>query len=420
MVIRSGLALVFTAAALAAAAPTFHRDVEPILQRRCQTCHRPGESGPFPLLTYADARPRARAIRAAILKRTMPPWFAAEASHPFSNDPTLTQTERGTLLDWVNTGAAQGNPADAPPPADFPDGWNIPRPDATFSAGADFAIPARGALDYMHFVIPTGYAGNRWVEAIEVRPSFRAAVHHAVVYIRPPGSPWLAHLKPGHPGPVPRDGPGQGRAEVLTVYAPGMTPDQWPAGTAKLLPAGWDIILQLHYTTTGAAGRDRTRIGLRFSRAPVTHRVVTMSMRNMALNIPPGEPNYSAEGRGFLPARAEILSFFPHMHLRGKAFEYRAIHPDGAREVLLRVEPYRFHWQLAYRLAAPLALPAGTRLECTAWYDNSPNNPDNPDPAATVRWGEQSWDEMMAGYLDLRYPADLSLEELFGRPVARP
>ena len=420
MVARSGLTLLCAAAALAAAPPTFHRDVEPILQRRCQGCHRPGEIGPFPLLTYADARPRARAIREALLKRTMPPWFAAKASHPFANDPTLSPPEREALLAWTNTGAARGNPDDAPPPVTFTQGWNIPPPEATFDTLTDFNVPAQGALDYMHFVIPTGFDRDRWVEAVEVRPSYRAAVHHAVVYLRPPGSAWLAHVKPGRPGAAHRNGPGQGRAEVLTVYAPGMTPDRWPEGAAKLLPKGWDIILQLHYTTTGVAGRDRTRIGLRFARAPVTHRVVTMSMRNLALNIPPGEPNYRAEGRGFLPEHAEILSFFPHMHLRGKAFEYRAIHPDGTSEVLLRVEPYRFHWQLAYRLATPLALPAGTRLECSAWYDNSPNNPDNPDPSATVRWGEQSWDEMLAGFFDLRYPAQLTLEELFGQPVTRP
>ncbi|MBK7927799.1 MAG: hypothetical protein IPJ98_09990 [Bryobacterales bacterium] len=192
-----------------------------------------------------------------------------------------------------------------------------------------------------------------------------------------------------------------------------MTPDHWPPGTAKLIPKGWDIILQHHYTPTGKPGPDRTRIGLRFATAPVTHRVTTMSMMNVRLRIPPGEPNYRAEGRGFIPAGADILSFFPHMHLRGKAFEYRAIHPDGTRETLLRVDPYRFHWQLAYRLAAPLRLPAGTRIECSAWYDNSPNNPFNPDPAATVQWGEQSWDEMMAGFFDLRYDARLTLEELF-------
>ena len=404
----------------AAARPTFHKDIEPILQARCQSCHRPGEIGPFPLLSYEHARPRARAIRAAVLRRTMPPWFAAEASHPFSNDASLTAAEIATLQAWADAGAPRGNPSDAPPPKPFVSGWNIAPPDAVFEMTSDFDIPAQAAIDYMHIVLPTGFTEDQWIQMVEVRPSNRAAVHHVVVYIRPPGSRWLDHAKPGIPAPANRAGAGQGQAQVLTIYAPGMTPDMWPSGTAKLIPKGWDIILQVHYTTNGTPGRDRSKIGLVFAKAPVTQRVVTMSMMNVKLTIPPGEPNYRAEGRGFIPAGAEILSFFPHMHLRGKAFEYRAVHPDGTRETLLRVDPYRFHWQLAYRLAEPLRMPAGTRIECTGWYDNSPNNKFNPDPTATVKWGEQSWDEMMAGFFDMRYDARLTLQDLFGGKGAEP
>lgn len=428
MVARAAAVLFAVAALLPAAPPqaaprlaaplTFHKHVEPILQARCQSCHRPGEIGPFTLLSYEQVRPRARAIRAAVLRRTMPPWFAAEASHKFSNDAALTTTEIATLKTWADAGAPRGNPAEAPPPRPFVNGWNIASPDAVFEMASGFDIPAKAAIDYMHIVLPTGFTEDKWIQAVEVRPSDRAAVHHVVVYIRPPGSRWLDHAKPGIPAPANRAGAGQGQAQVLTIYAPGMTPDMWPVGTAKLIPKGWDIILQVHYTTNGTPGRDRSKIGLVFAKAPVTMRVVTMSMMNVKLNIPPGEPNYRAEGRGFIPAGAEVLSFFPHMHLRGKAFEYRAIHPDGTRETLLRVDPYRFHWQLAYRLAEPLRLPAGTRIECTGWYDNSPNNKFNPDPTAAVKWGEQSWDEMMAGFFDMRYDARLTLEEFLSH--ARP
>jgi hypothetical protein len=403
--------LLLVAAVLLAAEPTFHKDVEPILQARCQTCHRPGEIGPFALITYEQVRPRARAIRASVLQKKMPPWFAAEGSHRFANDPTLTPAEIATLKAWSDAGAPRGNPIDAPPPRQFVEDWNIAQPDAVFEMTSEFEIPVKAAIEYMHIVLPTGFTEDKWIQMAEVRPSFRQAVHHVVVYIRPPGSRWLEHAKPGLATPADRSGAGQGQAQVLTIYTPGIIPDIWPEGTAKMIPKGWDIILQVHYTATGRPGRDRSKIGLVFAREPVTKRVVTMSMMNLKLAIPPGDPNYRAEGRGFIPAGAEILSFFPHMHLRGKAFEYRAIHPDGTRETLLRVDPYRFNWQLSYRLAEPLRLPAGTRIECTAWYDNSANNKNNPDPTTTVKWGEQSWEEMLAGFFDMRYDARLTLQE---------
>jgi hypothetical protein len=405
---------------LAAGHPTFNRDVLPILEKRCQECHRPGEVAPMPFLTYKQTRPWVKAIREAVALKKMPPWFAEPGFGPFSNDRSLSKEEMETLVTWADRGAPEGDPRDRRPARQWPAGWNIAKPDAVVEMPAAFAVPAKGAIDYQYIVVPTGFGQDKWVRMAELRPSKRAIVHHAVVYIREPGSNWLRDAKPGvpyvPPGATPRERLLNGftTSDILLVYSPGNVPENWPEGLAKLIPAGSDLVFQMHYTPNGHAAADQSRAGLVFASQPPARRVITLQMGNDRFVIPPGHPNYHVEVWGTLPNEALLLSFFPHMHLRGKSFEYNMVE-NGIRRTLLRVKPYNFYWQLSYRLAEPLPLPAGTKLEWAAIFDNSGNNPVNPDPEEAVRFGEQSWDEMMIGFFDVAIDARMNKENFFIR-----
>ncbi|HXP88531.1 MAG TPA: hypothetical protein VN841_27625 [Bryobacteraceae bacterium] len=398
------IALVCSAAAAAASPPTFYRDVLPILETRCQECHRPGQIAPMAFTTFKETRPWAAAIRKDVLSRRMPPWFADPCCGKFSNDRSLTAAERDTLAEWAATGAGAGDPREAPPPRAWTEGWNIPAPDLVLGPARAFEVPAKGSLDYQYFVVPTGFAQDRWVQASEVRPSARAAVHHAVVYIREPGD--TSFPNPTH---TPT------KADILNVYAPGSAPDVQPPGMAKLIKAGSDLVFEIHYTPTGKRLADRTQIGIQFAAAPPAKRVLTLQMDNTRFLIPPGARDYRVTVWGTLPNDALLVGFFPHMHLRGKEFEYTLVRADGQPETLLRVRPYDFYWQLTYRLAQPRLLKAGTRLEWIATYDNSANNPRNPDPSAEVWYGFQSWEEMMVGFFDVAVDAGVDKKTFFVR-----
>lgn len=403
------------------ATPTFYRDVLPVLQQHCQSCHRPGEIGPMPLLTYDQTRPFAQSIAAAVGKREMPPWFADPQVGHFSNDPSLTQREIDTLVSWASASAPPGNPEDAPPARNWPQGWMIPQPDVVVQMPKPVALPAHGDIDYTYEIVPTSFTEDKWVEMSEIRPSSRANVHHAVVYVRPPGSNWLRHAPVGVPFTGADMSDARDRedthfttADILLVYAPGSSPDNWPAGMAKFIPKGSDLVFQMHYMARGKPASDQTSIGIIFAKQPPQKRVLTLQLTNDRFVIPPGVDDYRVEVHGSLPNDALLLSFFPHMHLRGKRFEYNILHPDGSVEPLLCVH-YDFYWQLSYRLAEPRSLPAGTVLQAVAWYDNSKNNPHNPDPDAAVRWGDQTYDEMMVGFFDVAVRADLDKPHYFIR-----
>lgn len=397
------------AAALLAA--TFYHDVLPVLQRHCQSCHRPGEIAPIPLLTYAQTRPWAKAIRQAVLTRKMPPWFAAEASVRFENDPRLTPEEIAVIDSWASNGAPAGDPKTAPPPVTWPSGWNIPKPDRTFEMPEAVHVPAKEELDYQFIVLPLNLKEDRWVQAAEIRPGARAAVHHVVLYVREPGSSWLRDAPTGKP--FVRTGVTY--SDILAIYAPGQPPMRCRPGMAKKIPAGSDLVLQMHYTPAGHALDDRTSVGIVWAAQPPDKRVLTLQLDTTRFVIPAGDRNYRVSVSGTLPNDAELLSMFPHMHLRGKAFEYSLVQPGGRVETLLRVAPYDFSWQLDYRLAEPRLLKKGTLLLCTAWYDNSPNNPRNPDPTQDVTYGEQSRDEMMVGFFDVAVPANVDKSSFFVR-----
>ncbi len=398
---------------------TFYKDVLPIAQSRCQECHRPGEIAPFSMLSYNETRPWAKAIKASVLSKKMPPWFADPHYGHFSNDRTLSQQEIDTLASWVDGGAKEGNPKDAPAPRQWLEGWNIQQPDMVIGMKEPFHIGAKQEVPYQYIIMPTNFTEDKWVQMAEARPSNRGIVHHIVVFIRDPKNKWLRDEPVGVPFVPPGGGKNfnntsGGGSDILMIYTPGMVPEIWRPGLAKKIPAGSDLVLQIHYTANGKEGEDQSKVGLVFAKEPPAERALTFGSYNLTFKIPPGDPDYKVAGMtNTFPNGIEILSFFPHMHVRGKSFEYRAVYPDGRTETLLRVPKYDFYWQLDYKLAQPLKLPPGSKIECIAWYDNSPNNPANPDPQATVSWGEQSWEEMMIGFYDIVLPADASLRDLF-------
>jgi mono/diheme cytochrome c family protein len=404
-------------------APSFYKEILPILQQHCQVCHRPGEIGPMPLLTYEQTKPWANSIAQRVGSRNMPPWFADPRFGRFSDDPSLSRAEIDTLARWAEAHAPEGDPHDAPPAPHWTDGWNISSPDKVISMPKAVSLPATGDIEYTYEIVPTGFTGDKWVQMSEVRPSSRDHVHHAVVYIRPPDSAWLRRAPIGAPFTASSLHDEQLRhqahstdSDMLLVYAPGSSPDHWPDGMAKFIPAGSDLVFQMHYTTNGHAAQDLTRVGLVFAKTPPSQRIFTLQLANDhdAIPIPPNTDNYRVEVRGTLPNDATLLSFFPHMHLRGKRFEYNIVHDDGTVETLLRVN-YDFYWQLSYRLAEPRLLKAGTKLQAIAWYDNSRNNPHNPDPDSAVQWGDQTYNEMMVGFFDVAVPANIDKWKFFIR-----
>lgn len=418
--------LVFSLAAVTvvlSAAPklTYHKDVEPILLDKCQGCHRPGEIAPMAFVSYQELRPWAKAIKAAVATRRMPPWFANKQYGHFANDWSLSDSQIETITQWVDAGAPEGNPKDAPKPRNWVEGWSIAPPDLVLEMPDPFPIPAKGKVDYQYIVMPTGLTEDKWVQMAELRPTFRSAVHHLVVFVREKGSTWLKEAKPGVPYVPPANQQFQNTLgagnDVLTVYTPGMLPDVFSPGMAKLIPAGSDLVFQLHYTPNGKEGTDKSRLGLVFAKEAPKERVLTLATVDFRLSIPAGDANFASNARMPVFHNATLLSFFPHMHLRGKAFEYRLQYASGEKETLLRVDNYDFNWQLSYRLSKPIKLEPGMRIEGTAWYDNSPNNKANPDPTAVVKWGEQSWEEMMVGFFDLAVDSKFT-QRSFTRPPA--
>ena len=403
---------------------TFYKDVLPILQDHCQVCHREVEIAPMPFVTYEKTRPWAAAIKQAVQSKQMPPWFADPHYGKFANDPSLTSQQIAVISAWADAGAPAGLSKDAPPPRYWAKGWNISEPDKVVQMPKPVSLPASGDVEYTYEIVPTGFTEDKWVQMSEIRPSSREHVHHAVVYIRPPTSTWLRNAPVGVPFTPSSFSDAEEREEahattsnMLLVYAPGSEPDRWPDGVAKFVPAGSDLVFQMHYTTNGHASMDQTSIGMVFAKQPAKQRVLTLQLTNHSFVIPPHTDDYRVEVSGTLPNDATLLSFFPHMHLRGKRFEYNILHPGGAVETLLLVN-YHFHWQMSYRLAQPRFLKAGTRLQAVAWYDNSEDNPHNPDPNKAVTWGGQTYEEMMVGFFDVAVPVNVDKEQFFVRHTA--
>jgi len=395
---------------------TFYKDVLPVLQNKCQECHRPGEVAPMSFTKYDEVRPWAKAIKTAVVTKKMPPWFADPHYGKFANDRSLSQDEIDTLVSWVDNGAKEGSAKDAPKPREYTLGWQIGTPDQVLELPIPIEVPASGVVDYTYVVMPLHFTEDHWVKMAEVRPDQRSVIHHVLAFVRDPGSHWLQEAKPGVPY-IPqaagKGGDGGGLpGELLVGYAPGLQPQISNPGEAKLLKAGSDIVLQLHYTPNGKAVTDQTKIGLIFSKEAPERRVMSMLAANYFLRIPAGNPNYEVHSRLTLPLDVKLVNLLPHMHLRGKDFEFKAVYPTGETQVLLSVPHYDFGWQLMYISNQEIPLPKNTRIECTAHFDNSANNPANPDPTKDVRWGDQTFEEMMVGFFDVSFPANLDPAKL--------
>lgn len=394
-------------AGLGMAAPnvTYTKDVAPILQKNCQGCHRPGEVAPMPFTNFKDTRPWAKAIKEKVVTRVMPPWFADPKHTEFENDARLSEQDIQTVAAWVEQGAKEGDPKAMPPAPKFVEGWNIGKPDAVLSMTVDFAVPLEGAVPYKYFVIPTNFDEDKYVQAAEIRAGDRSHMHHLIVSVRyPDGNP----LPPAGELDVAARREGLARAARgvedsdgrLVGWAPGEAPLELKEGQAKLIKKGSVLIFQVHYTTNGKPGKDRSSVGLIFSKAPVEKRVITAGAVARNLVIPAGDPNF--ESRAAFPFKEDshIDSLHPHMHLRGKDMTFQLVYPDGQAKLLLSVPKFDFNWQQTYVFKEPVAAPKGSKLEVIAHHDNSPNNKFNPDPTKVVKWGDQTWDEMMIGYFD--------------------
>jgi hypothetical protein len=422
---------------------TFNKDVLPLLQKNCQVCHRPGEAAPMSLMTYKETRPWAKAIKSAVLSRRMPPWFADPKYGHFQNERLLTGSEIKTLVSWVDNGAAEGDVNEMPNAVSFIEGWNI-RPDVVIGMPMPYEVPASGTVEYTYYVVPTNFDHDVWVTAAEIRPGNRSVIHHASGFIRPRGSLYLKDAKPGVafvPKAPARDANGaeivvpstkqqtstntqNGResteldTQLLVTYAPGLPAQKFNRvvpEAALLIPAGSDIVIQMHYTPNGHATTDQTKIGLTLADTPPKYRYLPISAQNETIEIPPHDANYESHAYLIVNRDVRLVWLLPHMHVRGKDFLYTASYPSGESETLLSVPRYDFNWQLIYDEDKPIVLPKGTRIDCTAHYDNSANNPYNPNPNVTVRWGDQSWEEMLIGWVGVVVDVNVKPQNLLSR-----
>ena len=373
---------------------TFSKEIIRLFQERCIDCHRAGQAAPFELTSYTQARGWASMIEEVVEENRMPPWHADPAIGKFQNDSHLHAAEKQLIRDWVAAGAPEGDKADLPQPKNYPSEWLLPeRPQVILQiTEKPVPIPAQGEVKYQYFKVDPGFTEDTWIRGAEIRPGNYAVVHHVLVFTREKG------------------GRGQGlngeEGGFLAAYVPGLIPELYPPGMAKRIPAGAELIFQMHYTPNGSPQEDLSQIGLILAEPEtITHQVMTSSAVNRRLEIPPYAADYSISGYSPRSEReVQLLALMPHMHLRGKAFSYALQSPAGELTPLLSIPQYDFNWQTAYRLAEPLLLPAGSRIKCVAHYDNSEANPHNPAPEKTVRWGEQTWDEMMIGYFHVAIP----------------
>jgi peroxiredoxin len=384
---------------------TYARDVSRILQQRCQRCHRPEEAAPFALLTYDDAVKHGRMIREVTTQRRMPPWHADRRFGHFVNDRSLTRDEIKTLAAWVDAGMPRGDDKDLPPPVEWANGWLQGKPDVVFSMPEEFEVPADGSLPYKRWTVDTGFTEDRWVRMAECRPGARSVVHHVVVYI----------LGEGQRQPFQQDG----TLSVLAGWAPGDFGLVCPPDTALRVPKGAKLLFEVHYTPNGTAAKDRSSVGIIFAKEPPKYELFINAFANETIQVPANDPHYRAEATLRLPADARLVSLTPHMHWRGQDYRYEIIYRDGRRETLLSVPRWDFNWQSFYEFKEPVRLPKGARLHAVAHWDNSRNNPYNPAPEKSVRFGLQTWDEMMVGWVVYVWDRPEEAAELAKRPVSQ-
>lgn len=387
-----GCALDLPGASIAATSntPTYHRDISRVVQAHCVECHRAEGIAPFSLETYADLLEHAGMIRKQLDRGAMPPWFASKEQSGvhaiFLNDRSLPDQDKAALLAWIKSDRPKGDPADAPLPRVFPDGWVIGKPDAVFQLSQPMQIKAEGTMPYQRQIVETSFPEDRWVQAYEILPTAREVVHHVIVKVYKKGT-----------AVSDRD---EGSDGFFAAYVPGNSYRVLPNGFAKRLPAGAKIGFQIHYTPNGKATQDQLKIGFIFSKEPPKNEVHVIAVAQPRINIPPGDANHVETREQKVPFNLNVTAYMAHMHVRGKAFKYELIGPDGKTETLLDIPRYDFNWQLQYDYAQPKFIPRGSTMKITAVFDNSAGNPANPDPTKTVKWGPQTTDEMMIGYIE--------------------
>ena len=434
------LAVVASAYAAPANVPTFSKDVAPIMFNNCATCHRAGEVAPMTLTSYEDARPWAKVIKNKVVAREMPPWGADPAhSLKMRNDRSLTQAQIDTIVAWVDGGAPKGSEADLPPLPKFAEGWTFGRePDAILEMPVDFTVPAEGELGVQMFYSKVPWSEDRFAETLEIRPGNRAVVHHAGVFVVdiPEGAKIVNGrlVMPDGKASTDRGAGAAGRADdtalpganKLLSWVPGRGVDSHRADIGKRIPAGKYINWQIHYNPIGKETTDRTRLGIWFNKAQVTHELLirqagdalattkgglslyraegkeveysadegSTRRRSKTPNIPPYAEDWSLTGITPVTEDITLYAMSPHMHLRGKSLRWVVVYPDGREQTILDVPKFDFNWQIEYELETPLKIPAGSKILGIGKYDNSPKNRWNPAPNLEVYWSEQSWDEM--------------------------
>jgi mono/diheme cytochrome c family protein len=436
---------------------TFSKDVAPIFFKNCAECHRPGESAPMSLLSYQDARPWAKSIREKVIGREMPPWHADPRTGEFLNDRRLTETEIETIKAWVDAQAPEGDPRDLPTQPEIVEGWKIGKPDLILQMPEEFTLEATGPDEYHFFEIDPGFTEDKYVQMSEILPGNRRVVHHINAFIVPPppeGAPRQkltreeserlrlqaekdsifqregfvirvktdvpvyddgCGLQSGGGGDRPDGGGQRSFATLLGGFVPGTSVFRWESGVAKKVPAGSKIVLNIHYSkTSGSVEKDRSMVGLIFAKKPPEKESLTRIITNHYFQIPPGAENHKATACWTAKDDIHLVSVAPHMHYRGKAMEVRAFYPDGRSEALVNVPRYDFSWQTLYYFKRPIAIPKGTRLMLTAYYDNSGRNKYNPDPKQAVRWGDPTYDEMLMGLFEY------TIDKQSHKPAAAP
>ena len=389
---------------------TYTNQIARILQKNCNECHRAGEIAPFALTSYEEAVGWAEMIEEVTRDRRMPPWHASPEFGHFSNDRRLSDEELDQISAWVKNGAPEGNPSDLPAPVTYNEGWAISGPDQIVYMNEEgYKVPAEGTVEYQYFSVDPGFTEDKWISASECRPGNRAIVHHIFVFVQPPGAEDVSEMAEARrdskakgevrPQGAPDLSGRSGGARLLGGTAPGVPPFKQARGMAFYVPAGSKLVFQMHYTPNGEEVVDRSCVGLNFCKAEEVTAAINMNMAiNPTFTIPAGADNHPVESFHKFNRDTLMLSLTPHMHLRGKSFRYVLEYADGRKETILEVPRYDFNWQITYQLAEPLHVPAGTKLHCLAHFDNSEENLANPDASQPVRWGDQTWEEMMIGW----------------------
>ena len=380
--------------AKAATTVTYTQHVARIIQKNCQECHRPGQVAPFSLMTYDDARSWSRTIARVVKRGQMPPWNADSRHGEFANDRSLSDTDKQLLLDWIKQGCPKGDAKYLPPAKKYTKEWRIGQPDVVLHMDKAFRVPAspgKGGIAYQYFTLKTNFKEDVWIQRAEAKPGKHAVVHHMTVYVGDAKNNRVIE---------------SGDWRILGGYVPGNRPTMFPDELGIKIPKGKSIMLEMHYTANGTEQFDKSSVGLVFSKKKPKREVRIHVIVNKKFTIPPHADNHKVTASTTVNKEIMLMSLYPHMHLRGKAFQFRVVYPDSKSKILLSVPRYDFNWQHTYVLKKPLRLPAGTKIECTGWFDNSATNPHNPNPNRAVGWGEQTWDEMMLGSYSYYYTKD--------------